>query len=138
MHFCSTWGLPESILNDSAPVNYDQKKLEACIAETFSELFHSLAKAVDAFDCDLVFISGKPSELPPLRPLLEESLPLLPSRIVFAKDTRVGAWYPLSSDGRINDAKTATVAGATLNQATRNGLIPHWQIERRISPHLPK
>ena len=136
--FCSRAGLPDTILNLSTPLNYDQKKLAACITETFTELFHSLAKAVDAFDCDLVFISGKPSELPPLRPLLEESLPLLAHRIVFAKDTRVGSWYPLSNDGRINDAKTTTVAGAALNQAVRSGLIPHWQIERYVSPHLPK
>jgi hypothetical protein len=136
--FCSRVGFPDTVLNPSAPLNYDQQKLSVCITETFSELFHSLAKAVDAFDCDLVFISGKPSELPPLRPLLEESLPLLPHRIVFAKDTHVGSWYPLSTDGRINDAKTATVAGAALNQAIRNGLIPHWKIKRRVSPHLPK
>jgi hypothetical protein len=131
-------GLPDTVLNPSSPLNYDRQKLSACITETFSDLFHSLAKAADAFDCDLVFISGKPSELPPLRPLLEESLPLLPHRIVFAKDTQVGSWYPLSNDGRINDAKTATVAGAALNQAVRSGLIPHWKITRRVSPHLPK
>jgi hypothetical protein len=136
--FCSRVGLPDTVLNPSAPLNYDQQKLSACITEIFSELFHSLAKAVYAFDCDLVFVSGKPSELPPLRPLLEESLPLLPHRIVFAKDSQVGSWYPLSNDGRINDAKTATVAGAALNQAVRNGLIPDWKIKRRVSPHLPK
>ncbi len=136
--FCSSVGLPYTILDPSSPLNYDQRKLTSCINETFSELFHSLAKAVDAFDCDLVFVSGKPSELPPLRPLLEKSLPLLPNRIVFAKDAQVGSWYPLSSDGKINDAKTATVAGAALNQAIRNGLIPQWQIKRRISSHVAK
>lgn len=135
---CSQAGLPGTILNASAPLNYDQKRLSGCITETFSELFRSLAKAVEAFDCDLVFVSGKPSELPPLRPLLEESLPLLSHRIVFAKDAQVGPWYPLSNDGRINDAKAATVAGAALNQAVRTGLIPHWQIRRRICPDLPK
>ncbi len=136
--FRSRAGIPDTVLNAFSPLNYDQQKLAACITETFSELFHSLAKAVEVFDCDLVFISGKPSELPPLRPLLEESLPLLPHRVVFAKDMHVGSWYPLSNDGRIHDAKTTTVAGAALNQAIRNGLIPHWQIKRRVSPYLPK
>jgi hypothetical protein len=125
-------------LKPSTPLDYSLDILKACVVETFAELFRSLAKAVDAFDCDLVLISGKPSELPPLRPLLEEALPLMPHRIIFAKDTHVGAWYPLSTAGKIDDAKTTAVAGAALNQAIRSNLIHQWKIERLVSPHLPK
>ena len=131
-------GLPDHVFQPRAQLHYDQPKLSQCIKETFAEIFYSLAKVVDAFDCDLVYVSGKPSELPPLRPLLEEALPMLPHRIVMSKDAPVGSWYPLSSDGRINDAKTATVAGAALSQAIRSGLIPDWQLSRQVSPHLPK
>ena len=92
---------------------------------------------VEAFDCDLVLVSGKPSELAALRDLLRAQLPLLPQRILFTKDALVGEWYPLSVDGRIHDAKTVTVAGAALYQAIKRGLMgPGWHITRKVSPHL--
>jgi hypothetical protein len=136
---CTQAGVMETnLLNPTSPLYYEPKKLQSCIIETFAELFRSLAKVVEAFDCDLVFVSGKPSELPPLRKMLEESVPLLPQRVIFAKDTQVGFWYPLGAAGTIPDAKATAVAGATLFQAIRNGLISHWEIRRQISPSLPK
>jgi hypothetical protein len=134
---CAAAGLPARLLDADAALNYSQPRLTQCIHENFAGLFSSLAKVVEAFDCDLVLISGKPSELAALRNLLRSELPLLPQRIVFTKDAAVGEWYPLSVEGKIHDAKTVTVAGAALHQAIKRGLIgPGWRITRRVSPHL--
>lgn len=101
-----------------------------CIRDCFSRRFHSLAKFVAAFECDLVIVSGKPSELPEIRTLLEEALPILPSRLVFAHGYQCGAEnWPLSKDGKIQDAKFVTVVGAALHQAIRSNLINNWSIE---------
>ena len=70
---------------------YSQERLAECIGQNFAGLFGSLAKVVEAFDCDLVLVSGKPSELAALRNLLRAELPLLPQRILFAKTPSSGS-----------------------------------------------
>jgi hypothetical protein len=124
------------ILSESDPLGYDRRRLEGCIAETFSDYFASLAKVFVAFDCDFLIVSGKPSELPALRQLVLAMMPAMKSRVVFSYNYLVGEWYPLSTDGRINDAKTVTVAGAALYLAIRDGLLPGWMISpSKVSRH---
>jgi len=110
--------------------------LKRCVIDSFETLFRPLGKFIEAFDCDLVLVSGKPSELPPLKKLVERHLPLPSQRIIFTKGAPVGSWYPLSTDGIVHDAKSVTVAGAALYQAIKNGLFPGWAINRTISPHF--
>ncbi|MGO8677458.1 MAG: virulence factor SrfB [Limisphaerales bacterium] len=134
---CQNAGAPARLIEPDTALVYSQERLAECIRQNFAGLFGSLAKVVEAFDCDLVLVSGKPSELAALRSLLRAELPLLSHRILFAKDAFVGEWYPLSLDGRIHDAKTVTVAGAALYQAIKRGLMgPGWHITRKVSPHL--
>lgn len=134
---CESAGLPACVLDPDGALNYSPERLTQCVRENFTGVFRSLAKVVEAFDCDLVLVSGKPSELAALRNLLRAELPLLPQRIVFTKGAHVGEWYPLSVEGRIHDAKTVTAAGAALYQAIKRGLMgPGWRITRRVSPHL--
>jgi len=132
---CRAAGLG-NLLPYEAPLNFDATALAHCVTANFSETFRSLAKVLEAFDCDLVLISGKPSELPAVKALLEDCLPILPQRIMFAHNAEVGDWYPLSVDGLVHDAKTVTVAGAALYRAIRTGLVPGWTIERTVSARL--
>ena len=107
------------------------EKLQKCIVEVFEPLFEVFGCLAAAFDCDLVLVSGKPSELPEIRDLLERSLPILPQRILFARDYPVGDWYPFgATDGKIDDAKTPTAVGAALAQAMRGIYrFPDWKLE---------
>ena len=107
---------------------YDRARLAACIDEVFSDFISTMTKVFTAFDCDLLIVSGKPSELPGLRDLIARTMPVPSSRIIFSHNYPVGPWYPLSTNGRINDAKTVTVAGAALYLAIRDGLLPDWLI----------
>jgi len=134
---CEQAGLPSLLLDPDLPFTCPLAPVGACVREIFSGLFGSLAKVVESFDCDLVLVSGKPSELAAMKTLLHAELPLLPQRILFTKNAAIGEWYPLSVEGRIHDAKTVTVAGAALYQAIKRGLMgPGWHISRRVSPHL--
>ena len=135
-HLCEMKGLGPRMLPYKDPLHYREPRVNQCIAEVFEALFQSLAKIVEAFDCDLVLVNGKPSELPNIRQLLEKHLPLLPHRIIFMKGTDVGHWYPLSTDGVIPDAKTVTAAGAALYLAIQNGLMGNWEVKRTVSPYL--
>ena len=93
-------------------------------------MFNSLAGLVGQFNCQLVIVSGKPSELPRVRQLVVESFPLLPQRIIHVKNFPAGSWYPFSSfdGGRILDAKTCTVVGAALYQDICNGVLEGFSI----------
>ena len=132
-------GLGEHLMEASTPINYDPEQVKAAIGRVFSPVINSLAKYVTAFEVDLVTLSGKPSELPQIRALLEDLLPVLPQRIIQAKNFPAGDWYPMSSDNRVSDAKSVTAVGAALYQAIKNGLINGWSIQRKSSEHaIPK
>lgn len=132
---CRAAGLG-NLLPADVPLAFDANAVNACVTEVFTEPFRSLAKIVAAFDCDQVLVSGKPTELPGVKALLQDCLPVLPQRISFAHGAEVGHWYPLSVDGVIHDAKTVTVAGAALYRAIRCGLVPGWTIDRSVSTRL--
>lgn len=111
-------------------LDIDPLRIEECIDEVFSEMFKSLGYIAGSLNCHQVILSGKPSELPRIRELLEFYFPILPQRIVSMKNYPAGNWYPFSSfeEGRIQDAKTATVVGAALYQDIRNGNLSDFFI----------
>lgn len=109
---------------ESLSIERYKTDVRKCIRECFIRPFRSLSKHVAAFACDLVIVTGKPSELPEIREMLEECLPITPNRLLFAKGFRAGsATWPLSKDGRVHDAKFVTVVGAALSQAIQSNLI---------------
>jgi hypothetical protein len=125
--------LDSEILADSDEIPYDPAAIEKCIRDTFTPVIRSLAKYVTAFEVDLVTLSGKPSELPQVKKMLEEKLPILPHRIIQAKDYPAGDWYPMTFNGRINDAKSVTAVGAALYKTIFSGQIQNWRIHWKNS-----
>lgn len=115
-----------------AQLQADASALETCINEVFESMFASLCPLVGRHGCDLVIVSGKPSELPQMRKLLVRNLPVLPQRIIQMKNFPAGEWYPFVGDDgiKINDAKTCTVAGAALYQDILNGNLTGFTIEQ--------
>jgi hypothetical protein len=122
---------------DNVALKCDRAEVEACIDDVFRNMFDSLASLVGQFNCQVVIVSGKPSELPRVRELIVEAFPLLPQRIIQVKNFPAGSWYPFSSfdGGRILDAKTCTVVGAALYQDICNGVLEGFSIadERELS-----
>lgn len=122
--------LEVDVMPEQDPIYHDTERLRRCIDLVFRPLVQSLAKYVTAFGVDLITLSGKPSELPQVKGLLEDYLPVLPQRILQAKNYPAGDWYPMSSNTTINDAKTVTAVGAALYQAIQHGLVNDWSIKR--------
>ena len=108
----------------------DFVRLEAAAHEEFSGLFDLFGVLGGVFEVDLVVLSGKPSELPGIRSLLQEYYPLSANRIVPAKGYGVGDWYPFATNGKIRDAKTVTVTGAALFRAINSGYVDGWGLLR--------
>jgi hypothetical protein len=132
-----TAGLQGIVLKLGEPFEVQYSRINATIIEWCRPIADLHARYVAAFECDLVIVTGKPSELPQVREVLEESLPIEANRIVFAKDYYAGSWFPAGSDGKIPDAKMVTVVGAALHQAMEKTLIPQWQVEEIISQQAP-
>ncbi|HZV33107.1 MAG TPA: virulence factor SrfB, partial [Verrucomicrobiae bacterium] len=96
-------------------------QIDECIEDVFGAFCKSLGRVAAHFRCHLVIVTGKPSELPKLRQLITEAFPILPQRIIHARNFPAGRWYPFGSfgvgdteSGRIMDAKSCTVVGAAL------------------------
>ena len=102
-------------------LNIPAAEIDRCIDDVFGEFCKSLGRVAAHFRCHLVIVTGKPSELPKLRQLITEAFPILPQRIIHARNFPAGRWYPFGSfgvggteSGRIMDAKSCTVVGAAL------------------------
>lgn len=130
--FFEAQDLGENFVDPLTPIKYDPELVELCIRDSLRPGLEPLAKYVTAFDVDLVSLSGKPSELPQVKVLLDEILPILPQRIVPLRNYLAGDWYPMSENHRIADAKTVTAVGAALYSAITNGLIEQWSIRQEV------
>jgi hypothetical protein len=110
----------------------DKERIAACIQDTFGGLFDSMTPLLARFNCHLVIVSGKPSELTQVRDMIVEAFPILPQRIIQVKNFPAGSWYPFSSfdGGRILDAKTCTVVGAALYQDICNGALSSFTVKQ--------
>jgi hypothetical protein len=122
----------DNLLQVGQPFDVDYNRIEEVIHNWCTPLANLHARYVGAFECDLVIVTGKPSELPTVHETLLRVLPLDQSRIIFAKDYDAGEWFPAAVDGRIPDAKMVTVVGAALYTAIKSNLVPNWKIDQKI------
>lgn len=95
------------------PVTIDAGAVNDTCRAMLDDVLPFLAEAVNAYHCDLLLLSGRPSRLPAVRQSLLAALPLPPDRIVPLHAYRVGTWYPFrDTRARIADPKTTAVVGA--------------------------
>jgi hypothetical protein len=118
-------------LDAHQPFTVDYARVEANVREWSTVIADVNARYVAAFDCDLVVVSGKPSELETLRQVLKDRLPIEDHRLVFAQGYHAGSWCPGTNEkNRIEDAKMVTVTGAALYKAMEvGGIVSGWKIE---------
>jgi hypothetical protein len=126
----------DSLLPVGEPIDADYSKIRRCIREWCEPLANLHSRYARDFGCDLVIVTGKPSELPSVSDLLFEELPLARNKIIFAKNYEAGEWFPGAVGGKIPDAKLVTVVGAALYTAIKSGLIPNWNLDEKIAAEV--
>lgn len=130
--------LPFTFAED-ARVICKPEQIDDCIRNVFGSMFSHLGLLAGRFKCHLIIVSGKPSELPVVRKLINQAFPVLPQRILTVKNFPAGRWYPFAtSDGKIQDAKTCTVVGAALFQEMINGNLSHFGISAANADKPPR
>lgn len=76
----------------------------------------------EAFDCDLLIVSGKVSELKPIQETIKQYFSASLNEIIFTKNYYAGDWMPISNNkNTILDSKLTTVTGSLLTKAISSG-----------------
>lgn len=109
----------------ATPIAMEPERIERLIEGLVGPMIRDLCDLVRAYDCDLLLISGRPSQYAVIQRMIFAALPVRANRIIPMGSYRVGNWYPFrSSDFRIFDPKTTAVTGAmlchTLSQSVGN------------------
>jgi hypothetical protein len=111
-------GLGAGLLQMQEPFPADYEAIERIIEGWVRRIADLHARIIAAYGCDLVVVAGKPSELPQVKSVLQERLPIDLHRLLFAYQYFAGDWFPCTpSDYVISDAKMVTAAGAALYTA---------------------
>ncbi|WP_445682643.1 virulence factor SrfB [Radicibacter daui] len=93
----------------------DVAEIDRTVRSVFQEMMQALGEMVWRFRCDVLLLSGRPSRLPAIAGLLQESGCLPPSRIIPLHRFRVGGWYPFrDARATIADPKTTAAVGAMI------------------------
>lgn len=108
-------GAPDFRLED-VRIPVDFAKVRRQVDLVLGQIADNLAEAINAFDVDVVLLSGRPSGLPAVLDLFVSRLPVRPDRIVSLGEYRAGIWYPFrrADNVRVADPKTCTVVGGML------------------------
>jgi Virulence factor SrfB len=131
-------GLQDCTIPYGEPFTVDYDDIRAVMADWLRPIVAAHARSVAAFGCDLVIITGKPSEQKLVRDMFVFGLPILPNRVLSARGYYTGNWAPLGPDGKIHDAKLVTSLGAALFRAVTSRHIGNWTIERSKTPREPQ
>ena len=126
----------QSIFSLEAKLSFSKSQINKHIDNVFVGLFDDLLQVFREFPCDLVILSGKPSELSRIQEKIHETLPIMPHRIINLKGYEAGDWYPFAEKGLVTDAKTAAVVGAALHQDILNGNLKGFSLKEEL--HLER
>lgn len=95
-------------------IDFDTELINYAIADIIKPVVDQLTKLIGVFDCDVLLLSGKSSNLAIIRELFEKSLVLSPDKIINFGNYKFGDWYPFANFGEVKDPKTTVSVGALI------------------------
>lgn len=93
---------------------FDAQLINHATTDVMKPVSDQLIQLIALFDCDVLLLSGRPSNLKAVRELFEKSLVLSPDKIVNFGDYKFGDWYPFANFGQVKDPKTTVSVGALI------------------------
>lgn len=111
-------------------IELDGERINRAIQNVVGEVIENLSKVIASFDCDVVLISGKSSNLRIIQDLFVQSFVVSPDRIVNFSNYRFGKWYPFANAlGDVNDPKTTVVVGALISFLSSINKLSNFNID---------
>ena len=102
----------------------DPSEIDRSLRGVLDPMLQALGEVVWRHGCDLLLLSGRPSRLPAVKAILDESGCLPPHRIIPLHQLRVGHWYPFRDRGdTIADPKTTAAVGAMVCLLSEGQLV---------------
>lgn len=114
---------------ESLSWRYDPEQVGRIVTDTMETIVKALSVVLFAYNCDIVVLSGRPTNLKPLTELFVKYVPVSPSRMVLLNRYRVGRWFPQSTEeGYFKETQKAVVAvgaevGYLASTTGFNGLV---------------
>lgn len=108
---------------------YDPEVVSGIVRDTMEPMLKALSVVMYALHCDIIVLSGRPTNLKPLTELLLKYIPIDPSRLVCLNEYRVGRWFPLATEeGYFQESQKAVVSvgaevGYLASTVGFNGLV---------------
>jgi hypothetical protein len=96
---------------------FNRDEFRSVAMELFRPVLTNFCDAICRYDCDMVTLAGRPSNLHVIQEFVRAMLPLPENRIVPMGGYRTGSWYPLPDPKRpgvIEDPKSVVVVGCAI------------------------
>lgn len=98
-------------------------EVDKAINSNVRAVLNSMGEVINAYACDLLLLTGRPSCWNAVVRQIFAMLPVAPDRVIPLHTYLVGPWYPFAStEGRIVDPKTTVVTGAILCALAENSI----------------
>lgn len=99
------------------------EEVDKAIGSSARTVLNNMGEVINAYDCDVLLLTGRPSCWNAITRQVFAMLPVAPDRVIPMRDYQVGPWYPFaSSQGKITDPKTTVVTGAILCTLAENSI----------------
>lgn len=108
---------------------YEPEIIGGIVRDTMEPMIKALSVVMYAHHCDIIVLSGRPTNLNPLTELFLKYIPIAPNRLVCLNQYRVGRWFPLATEeGYFQESQKAVVAvgaevGYLASTVGFNGLV---------------
>ena len=110
---------------------YDPKSVGYYVRTTLEPLMKLLSVVLEAYDCDIIVLSGRPCSLDDVSELFIKYYPVSPDRLVRLKeDYHVGEWYPAATpQGYFRSPKSVVSVGAMVGFMASHGECPDMELD---------
>lgn len=110
-------------------IDFDTDLINYAIADIIKPVSNQLTRLIGIFDCDILLLSGKSSNLGVIRELFEKALVLSPDKIINFGSYNFGDWYPFANFGEVKDPKTTVSVGALISFLSSINKLDKFRID---------
>ena len=104
--------------------------LNDIIRRVFEPYLRKWSAVFNAYACDIVLLSGRPTSLRVMQELMTRLYAVSPNRLISMNDYRVGSWYPGSdSIGYFTDRKSIVAVGALISYLAEMGKLDGFKLK---------
>ncbi|KGL51762.1 hypothetical protein HQ29_07210 [Porphyromonas canoris] len=103
--------------------------INSIVRRVFEPYLRKWSAVFNAYGCDIVLLSGRPTSLQEILNLMIRLYPVSPNRLISMNNYRVGSWYPgADSIGYFGDRKSMVAVGALISHLAEMGKLDVFKI----------